>query len=105
MGPMLMCCRKLAATLGFGVLLVGCDADSDPDGGNSTLRDYTGLDGCGWVIEVDEGDVLEPMNLGEFIDNPASDMRLLIEYTEESGYASICMVGPIVRLTACGVVD
>ena len=105
MGPMLMCCRKLAATLGFGVLLVGCDADSDPDGGNSTLRDYTGLDGCGWVIEVDEGDVLEPMNLGEFIDNPASDMRLLIEYTEESGYASICMVGPIVHLTACAVVD
>ena len=105
MNPMMTCCRKHAALFVLGFLLVGCTAHSDSDGGNSTLRNYTGLDGCGWVIELDEGDVLEPINLGEFIDNPATDMRLLIEYTEESEYVSICMVGQIVRLTACGLVD
>jgi len=69
--------------------------------GNATLRDYTGLDGCGWVIEADEGAVLEPLNLGEFISDPDAGMRLAIEYQEEGGYASICMVGPIVTLLAC----
>ena len=31
--------------------------------GNTTLRDYTGLDGCGWVLESG-GEVLEPINPG-----------------------------------------
>ncbi len=69
------------------------------------MRDYTGLDGCGWVIEADEGAVLEPLNLGEFISDPDAGMRLAIEYQEEGGYASICMVGPIVTLVACESMD
>lgn len=81
------------------LLCGGCAEGLRP--GNATLRDYTGLDGCGWVIEVDEGGVLEPLNLGEFISDPDPGMRLTIEYQEEGGYASICMVGPIVTLLAC----
>lgn len=83
----------------LAMLCVGCVDGLRP--GNATLRDYTGLDGCGWVIEADEGDVLEPSNLGEFISDPDACMRLAIEYQEEGGYASICMVGPIVTLLAC----
>ena len=37
--------------------------------GNATLRDYTGLDGCGWVLESG-GEVLEPINLESFLDDP-----------------------------------
>ena len=81
------------------MLGVGCVDVLRP--GNATLRDYRGLDGCGWVIEADEGAVLEPLNLGEFISDPDPGMRLTIEYQEEGGYASICMVGPIVTLLAC----
>jgi len=85
------------------MLGVGCVDVLRP--GNATLRDYTGLDGCGWVIEADEGAVLEPLNLGEFISDPDAGMRLAIEYQEEGGYASICMVGPIVTLVACESMD
>ena len=85
------------------MLGVGCVDVLRP--GNATLRDYRGLDGCGWVIEADEGDVLEPLNLGEFISDPDAGMRLAIEYQEEGGYASICMVGPIVTLVACESMD
>ena len=85
------------------MLCVGCVGGLRP--GNATLRDYTGLDGCGWVIEADEGAVLEPLNLGEFISDPDPGMRLTIEYREEGGYASICMVGPIVTLLACDQED
>ena len=87
----------------FAMPCVGCVDGLRP--GNAILRDYTGLDGCGWVIEADEGVVLEPLNLGEFISDPHADMRLAIEYQEEGGYASICMVGPIVTLLACESMD
>lgn len=83
----------------LAMLCAGCVNGLRP--GNATLRDYTGLDGCGWVIEVDEGGVLEPLNLGEFISAPDADMRLRVEYEEETGYFSICMVGPMVTLLAC----
>ena len=87
----------------LAMLCVGC-----VDGlrsGNATLRDYTGLDGCGWVIEADAGDALEPLNLGEFISDPDPGMRLTIEYQEEGDYFNICMVGPIVTLLACESMD
>ena len=87
----------------LAMLGVGCVDVLRP--GNATLRDYTGLDGCGWVIEADEGDVLEPLNLGEFISDLDPGMRLTIEYQEEGGFASICMVGPIVTLVACESMD
>lgn len=87
----------------FAMLCVGCVDGVRP--GNATLHDYTGLDGCGWVIEADEGVVLEPLNLGEFIANPDPGMRLAIDYQDEGGYLSICMVGPIVTLLACEGMD
>ena len=83
----------------FAMLCGGCVNGVRP--GNATLHDYTGLDGCGWVIEADWGVLLEPLNLGEFIANPDPGMRLAIDYQEEGGYLSICMLGPIVTLLAC----
>ena len=95
-----LACAFLAV---LSMLCVGCVDGLRP--GNATLRDYTGLDGCGWVIEADEGAVLEPLNLGEFISDPDAGMRLAIEYQEEGDYFSICMVGPIVTLLACESMD
>ena len=61
------------------------------------LKNLTGLDGCGWVIEAN-GKTYEPINLGEF------DSSLLIEnqhiffsYNSFSG-GSICMVGETIQL-------
>ena len=86
----------------FALLLAGC---IDSDFGNATLRDYTGLDGCHWVIELDNGEVVEPRNVEDFISTPVSQMRLLVEYTVEPDWVSICMVGPVVTLTTCSLVD
>ncbi|MFW6369858.1 MAG: hypothetical protein ACOC10_01480, partial [Bacteroidota bacterium] len=43
--------------------LPGVVADVD-----ATLLDYSNLDGCGWVLEPENGDLLEPVNLPENID-------------------------------------
>ena len=92
----------LSVSVVFGFLLAGC---IDSDFGNATLRDYTGLDGCDWVIELDNGEVVEPRNVEDFIAEPVSQMRLLVEYTVEPDGVSICMVGPVVTLTTCSLAD
>ena len=43
--------------------------------------------------------------MGEFISDLDPGMRLTIEYQEEGGFASICMVGPMVTLLACESMD
>ena len=66
----------------------------------ATLRDYAGLDGCGFVLVLEEGGVLE---MGAFDEEPDfsfnDGMKVRISYEEMSDMASICMVGPIVRIT------
>ena len=84
------------AASALALLCTGCNKRD----GNAVLRDYTGLDGCGWVIEAN-GTVLEPLNLGEFLSDPEDGMDLNVAYHVETGYASICMVGDIVTLIAC----
>lgn len=65
----------------------------------ATLYDYTDLDGCGWVIKT-ENEVLEPVNLGEFDIHLFDGKNIWIEYSLVNDAASICMVGPIIRIKA-----
>ena len=66
----------------------------------ATLRDYAGLDGCGFVLVLEDGEVLE---MGAFDEEPDfsfdDGMKVRISYEEKSNMASICMVGPNVRIT------
>ena len=63
------------------------------------LRDYAGLDGCGFVLVLENGGVLE---MGDFDEEPDfkfnDGMKVSISYEEMRDMASICMVGPIVRI-------
>ena len=91
--------KSLAFAFAAGALALFGTGCNERDG-NAVLRDYTGLDGCDWVIAAN-GTVLEPLNLGEFLSDPEDGMDLHIAYQVENGYASICMVGYIVTLTEC----
>jgi len=68
-----------------------------------TVRDYTGLDGCGLVLET-ENEILEAYNLAECGVIIEEDMVLCVDYEEVDG-ASICMVGPIVEVIYCEVME
>lgn len=80
----------------------------------ATVRDLTGLDGCGYVFELADGTRLEPMRLfycgtpplsKEITEDPLYDFEFLdgkkvkIAYEEIPDAASICMVGKIVKIT------
>jgi hypothetical protein len=62
-----------------------------------TVKDYTGLDGCGYIIELDNGEKLEPL-MSSIPFKLRDNMRVKLSYKELSGMASICMVGKIVEI-------
>ena len=64
----------------------------------ATVRNFSGIDGCGFVLELDNGKRLEPH--GDLWQGYAKKdgARVTISYVDEPS-ASICMVGDGVRLT------
>ncbi len=88
--------------IGFVMLLTSisffaCSDQIDTDETLATLHNYTGLDGCGWVLEIENGKILEPINLDTFPVQLAEGKDIYITYTLTGG-ASICMVGDIVEI-------
>lgn len=82
-------------------ILIGCNTTNNEqfaDTETATLRNYTGLDGCGWVIELKSGEILEPTNLADFDITPVEGMQVEIAYTTMDNMGSICMVGQIVEI-------
>ncbi len=56
------------------------------------------LDGCSWLIQLESGQVLEPINLKEFDIEKKNNKKIWIVYEHTKGYVSICMAGPIVKV-------
>ncbi len=80
----------------------------------ATVKDLTGLDGCGFVFELADGSRLEPQMLfycgtpplpKEVNESPLYNFQWVdgkqvrIAYEEIPDAASICMVGKIVKIT------
>lgn len=77
-----------------------CNKNNSPhdDAVAATLLDYTGLDGCTWVIKLADKEVLEPINLGNFIFFELKDGKKIWVKYKTVGMASICMVGPTIEI-------
>jgi hypothetical protein len=90
-------------------LNVSCDT-----GVRATVRDLTGLDGCGFVFELRNGTRLEPQRMlycgtpplpKEITEDPlfgfefVDGKQVIIGYEVAEDAGSICMVGPIVKIT------
>lgn len=61
------------------------------------MRNLTGLDGCGWVLQLDDNSKLEPQNLNDFEIEYVEGKSLHVSYKEIDA-GSICMVGKIVEI-------
>ncbi len=80
-------------------LLVSCSKNTScTSASKGKLKNLTGLDGCGWVIEAN-GKTYEPINLGEFDSSLlVENQQIFFSYNSFSG-GSICMVGETIHLT------
>ena len=72
----------------------GCD-----NGELVTLKDFTGLDGCSWMLVKKDNSSLEPMNLPDFINKPIEGDTYIIEYRMRNDLASVCLAGSIIEIT------
>ncbi len=66
----------------------------------ATLKDFTGLDGCGFLIVLDNGEKLQAV---KYHDNKKIQLkdgqRIKIGYKEVDNQMSICMAGKMVEVT------
>lgn len=107
--------KKLLLPFLIGFVFIQCnDDDSSACSTTATVRDLTGLDGCGFVLELEDGSYLEPVRPLLFCGTPplpkevtedplysfdfVDGKRVKVSY-EETGDMSICMVGPVVKIT------
>jgi len=90
--------KKIILFSAISLLIFAC-TKSHEGMTKATIRDYTGLDGCGMLIVLENGDEIEPSNLNNFSSTVSiSDgQKIWVKYHEIGG-ASICMVGPAVEI-------
>jgi hypothetical protein len=85
------------------LIVIGCNkkvAESKcPDFKEGTVVDMRGLDGCGFNIRLDNGNILEPTNLDKYPKLIINNQRIRFTYMEVDNMASICMVGTMVEIT------
>ena len=63
-----------------------------------TLKNLTGFDGCGWVIQLSDSTKLEPINLEDFDIEFEENKSVCIQYHERTDLRSYCMVGKVVEI-------
>lgn len=63
-----------------------------------TLKDLTGLDGCGWIIQLDNGVKLNPSNLADFKITLKDGKRVSVDYQIQDGVMTTCMSGKSAKI-------
>lgn len=90
------------------MLAIGCNKNksqnSCPDYKYGTVVDMKGLDGCGFNIRLDNGTILEPINLDNYPQIKVNNQRIQFTYKDIEDRMSICMVGPMVEITCAEAV-
>jgi len=61
------------------------------------LVDMNNLDGCGWIIKLEDGTKLQPVNINKFDFEPKDGVAVLFRY-KKVDMAGVCMLGQMVEL-------
>jgi len=90
-------------TLIISFLAISCNKKTNSNNCSNykfgTVVNMKGLDGCGLNIRLDNGTILEPTNIDDFPLIKVDSQRIQFTYQEVDNMASICMVGPMVKIT------
>lgn len=98
----------LASLFALSIVFSGCyeEDEADKNGradclNQATFQDFTGLDGCGFLLILQDGqseERLEAVNLADFDVVPTEGMEVCIDFTDATDAASICMAGRLIEL-------
>ena len=97
--------NKIILTLGLALFLLTssrCNEEISCEH-RGTVKDLSGLDGCGLIIISDSGDYYEPVELPEGVElKEGQDVIFSFEPVEAM---SICMAGEMVKITCLRIED
>lgn len=62
----------------------------------ATVKDYKDLDGCTWLLELENGEKLQPMNLSDILHT--NNLKVWIKYSV-TNEMTVCMAGKTVKLS------
>jgi len=89
-------CEKEPSIIECGTMIL-C-----PDYDRFKVLDYSGLDGCGWVVEDDNGDISQVSNLDTHYPSLIDGQYIWIKYEVLPLCFNICMAGGTIAITdAC----
>jgi hypothetical protein len=71
----------------------------------ATIKDNSGLDGCRFVIVLDDGKRLEPLAVEDKNFQFSDGQRIRLNYEQEREMMSVCMSGMGVRVTCIEKVE
>jgi hypothetical protein len=90
--------RKIIFSLAILAALSSC-TKKDVEEFNGTIQDFTGrLDGCRYLIQLDNGTRLEPVVIPNNI-TLLPGRRIAVQYIDKPAF-SICMAGQTVEITS-----
>lgn len=88
--------KTLFLIFAISVLFFSCQKSSCEGAVKAKFLDATGLDGCGMLIELNNGKTIEPRNLDEFDIVPKDGDKIWVSYHLAQNGVTICMVGDVV---------
>ncbi|MFA5648016.1 MAG: hypothetical protein WC951_06875 [Bacteroidales bacterium] len=86
--------EKNVGSVEYNLAVIDCENSY-----HGILKNLTGLDGCGWIIQLRDSTMLEPINLDDFDIELIENKSVCIQFQERNDLGSYCMVGKIVELT------
>lgn len=78
--------------------MTSCQKSTCEGAVKATIKDATGTDGCGILIQLQNGDHLEPRNLEELGFDANNGQKVWVSYHLDPNGVSICMVGDPVEI-------
>ncbi len=89
--------RKVLFLILVNVVFVwSCQKNTCSNSVKAKFVDATGTDGCGMVIELDNGKYIEPKNLDEFKIEPKDGEKIWVSYHAAQSGGTVCMIGDVV---------
>jgi len=62
------------------------------------MINMSNLDGCGWMIQLNDDSKLNPINLDDFSITLLDNKKIIISYTENTDMMDSCMAGKIISI-------
>jgi hypothetical protein len=71
----------------------------------ATVKDFTDLDACTFILQLSNKELLQPVNIDSFKISLKDGDKVMIGYSDQKGMVSACFSGKLVKLNCIRKLD